>query len=48
MLFRSRTKYEVGDVDRVLDGDVDDLIKTTLVARAKGTLGAGVSAEEAG
>ena len=42
-----RTKYEVGDVDRVLDGDVDDLIKTTLVARAKGTLGAAESAEEA-
>ena len=36
-----RTKYEVGDVDRVLDGDLDDFIKTTLVARAKGTLGAG-------
>ncbi len=34
-----RTKYEVGDVDRVLDGDLDDLIKTALVARAKGTLG---------
>jgi peptide chain release factor 2 len=42
-----RTKYEVGDVDRVLDGDVDDLIKTTLVARAKGTLGAAEAAEEA-
>jgi peptide chain release factor 2 len=42
-----RTKYEVGDVDRVLDGDVDDLIKTTLVARAKGTLGAAESTEEA-
>ncbi len=25
-----RTKYEVGDVDRVLDGDIDDFIKTTL------------------
>ena len=27
-----RTKYEVGDVDRVLDGDLDDFIKATLVA----------------
>ena len=41
-----RTKYEVGDVDRVMDGDIDDLIKTTLVARAKGTLGVPVSVED--
>jgi peptide chain release factor 2 len=41
-----RTKYEVGDVDRVMDGDIDDLIKTTLVARAKGTLGVPVAAED--
>jgi len=34
-----RTKFEVGDVDRVMDGDLDGLIKSTLVARAKGTLG---------
>jgi len=34
-----RTKYDVGDVDRVMDGEIDDFIKTTLVARAKGTLG---------
>ena len=34
-----RTKHEVGDVDRVLDGDLDDFIKATLVAKAKGTLG---------
>jgi len=34
-----RTKFEVGDVDRVMDGDLDGLIKATLVARAKGTLG---------
>ena len=33
-----RTKFEVGDVDRVMDGDLDDFIKSTLVARAKGTL----------
>ena len=42
-----RTKYEVGDVDRVLDGDLDDLIKTTLVARAKGMLGPADATEEA-
>ena len=34
-----RTKFEIGDVDRVMDGDLDNLIKSTLVARAKGTLG---------
>jgi peptide chain release factor 2 len=34
-----RTKFEVGDVDRVMDGDLDGLIKSTLVARARGTLG---------
>jgi peptide chain release factor 2 len=34
-----RTRYEIGNPDRVLDGDLDDLIKATLVARAKGTLG---------
>jgi peptide chain release factor 2 len=41
-----RTKFEVGDVDRVLDGDLDDFIKTTLAAKAKGTLGAATAAEE--
>jgi peptide chain release factor 2 len=34
-----RTRHEVGDVDRVLDGDLDAFIKTTLVARARGALG---------
>ncbi|PYQ02252.1 MAG: peptide chain release factor 2 [Acidobacteria bacterium] len=38
-----RTKFEVGDVDRVMDGDLDGFIKSTLVARAKGTLGQAVS-----
>jgi peptide chain release factor 2 len=41
-----RTKHEVGNVDRVMDGDIDDFIKTTLIARAKGTLGAAVSEED--
>jgi len=35
-----RTRLQIGDVDRVLDGDLDDLIKATLVARAKGDLAA--------
>jgi peptide chain release factor 2 len=34
-----RTKHETGNPDRVLDGDIDDFVKSTLVARAKGTLG---------
>jgi peptide chain release factor 2 len=38
-----RTKFEVGDVDRVMDGDLDGFIKSALVARAKGTLGRAVS-----
>jgi peptide chain release factor 2 len=41
-----RTKFEVGDVDRVLDGDLDDLIKTTLIAKARGTLGQAASADD--
>ncbi len=34
-----RTKEEVGDVNRVLDGDLDFLIKTYLMRKASGTLG---------
>ena len=34
-----RTKFEVGDVDRVMDGDLDGLIKSALIARARGNLG---------
>jgi peptide chain release factor 2 len=41
-----RTKYEVGDVDRVMDGDLDGFIKSTLMARAKGTLGQAAAAAE--
>jgi peptide chain release factor 2 len=33
-----RTKHETGNPDRVLDGDIDDFVTATLVARAKGTL----------
>jgi len=43
-----RTKYEVGDVDRVLDGDLDPFIKTYLMQKANGTPGvAGGTDEEA-
>ncbi|RPJ71840.1 MAG: peptide chain release factor 2 [Acidobacteria bacterium] len=34
-----RTKEEVGDVNRVLDGDIDVFIKTFLKRKAAGTLG---------
>src|SRR6185503_13119978 len=40
-----RTKFEVGDVDRVMDGDIDGFIKSTLMARAKGLLKEAVTAE---
>jgi peptide chain release factor 2 len=41
-----RTRLEVGDVDRVLDGDIDDLIKATLIARARGMLAQAAVADE--
>jgi peptide chain release factor 2 len=34
-----RTKEEVGDVNRVLDGDIDAFIKSYLMKKASGTLG---------
>jgi peptide chain release factor 2 len=41
-----RTKHETGNPDRVLDGDLDDFVKATLVAKARGTLGQPAAAEE--
>ncbi len=41
-----RTRHETGDVDRVLDGDLDDFIKATLIAKAKGSLGQPVAADD--
>jgi len=41
-----RTKHETGNPDRVLDGDLDDFMKATLVAKVKGTLGQAVAAED--
>ncbi len=34
-----RTKVEVGDINRVLDGDIDLFIKTYLMRKASGTVG---------
>jgi peptide chain release factor 2 len=41
-----RTKMEVGTPDRVLDGDLDPFIKTFLMKKASGTLGAPAAADE--
>ena len=41
-----RTKEEVGDVNRVLDGDIDVFIKTYLMRKASGTLGQAAPDEE--
>ncbi len=43
-----RTRYEVGDPYRVLDGDLDPFIKTYLLQKAKGTLGTPAQPEEEG
>jgi peptide chain release factor 2 len=40
-----RTKFEVGDPNRVLDGDIDPFIRAFLLARAGKTLAAAVTAE---
>jgi peptide chain release factor 2 len=34
-----RTKEQIGDVSRVLDGDIDPLIKNFLMRKSSGTLG---------
>ena len=41
-----RTKEEVGDPDRVLDGDLDGFIKVYLMKKASGTLGQAAADEE--
>jgi peptide chain release factor 2 len=48
MIKDHRTKIEVGDVQRVLDGDLDQFIKTYLMRRASGTLGAPAPADDEG
>ncbi len=46
MIKDHRTKFQVGDVDRVLDGDLDDFIKSYLMKKALGKLEVGVEDEE--
>jgi peptide chain release factor 2 len=46
MIKDHRTKMEVGDVNRVLDGDLDLFIRTYLMKKASGTLGAPAPAGE--
>jgi len=41
-----RTKEEVGDVNRVLDGDIDLFIKSYLMKKAAGTLGTASGVDE--
>jgi peptide chain release factor 2 len=41
-----RTKEEVGDVNRVLDGDIDGFIKAYLMRKASGTLGQALPDED--
>ena len=46
MIKDHRTKAQVGDVTRVLDGDIDVFIQSYLKAKANGTLGQGGGAED--
>ena len=46
MIKDHRTKMEVGDVNRVLDGDLDPFIKTYLMQKASGTLGTPAAPDE--
>jgi peptide chain release factor 2 len=41
-----RTKYQVGDPDRVLDGDIDEFIRAYLLSRAAGKLSSGDDSDE--
>jgi len=41
-----RTKEQVGDVNRVLDGDIDVFIKSFLMKKSSGTLGEAVEDED--
>jgi peptide chain release factor 2 len=46
MIKDHRTKFEIGDVQRVLGGDLDPLIKTYLMQKSNGTLGSPSAADE--
>ena len=41
-----RTKEQVGDVSRILEGDLDQFIKTYLMKKAAGTLSAATADED--
>jgi peptide chain release factor 2 len=41
-----RTKFEMGDVDRVLNGDLNPFIRSFLMARRKGSLGSAAEAAD--
>jgi peptide chain release factor 2 len=46
MIKDHRTKEQVGDVNRVLDGDIDVFIKSYLMRKAAGTLVQGAVEED--
>jgi len=46
MIKDHRTRYQVGDVNRVLDGDVEEFIKTYLMQKSSGTLGTAAPDDE--
>jgi peptide chain release factor 2 len=46
MIKDHRTKEQVGDVNRVLDGDIDGFIKSYLMKKASGTLSTAVADED--
>jgi peptide chain release factor 2 len=46
MIKDHRTKHQVGDVDRVLGGDIDEYIKIYLMQKASGTLGQAAADDE--
>jgi peptide chain release factor 2 len=43
-----RTREQVGDINRVLDGDIDSFIKAFLMKRSSGTLGEAITDEDVG
>jgi peptide chain release factor 2 len=46
MIKDHRTKHQVGDVQRVLDGDIDAFIKTYLMQKSSGTLGTAIETDD--
>ena len=46
MIKDHRTKVQRGDVDKVLDGDLDEFIKVYLMQKASGTLGQAAGADD--